>query len=48
MELRPPLHLDVVAVEKGAFESSSTKVTNFTYQEFYSMDWLCWNVYRLT
>ena len=25
------LHLDVVAIEKGAFGSPSTKVTNFTY-----------------
>ena len=27
----PPLHLSVVAIEKGAFRSLSTKVTNFTY-----------------
>ena len=26
-----PLHLYVVAIEKGAFESPSTKVANFTY-----------------
>ena len=25
------LHLDVVAIEKGAFRSPSTKVANFTY-----------------
>ena len=31
MEKRPPLHLVVVAIEKGAFGSSSTKVANFTY-----------------
>ena len=31
MELRPPLHLSVVAIEKGAFGSPSTKVANFTY-----------------
>ena len=30
MEKRPPLHLSVVAIEKGAFESSSIKVANFT------------------
>ena len=30
MELRPPLHLGVVAIEKGAFGSPSTKVANFT------------------
>ena len=27
----PPLHLGVVAIEKGAFLSPSTTVTNFTY-----------------
>ena len=27
----PSLHLSVVAIEKGIFGSSSTKVTNFTY-----------------
>ena len=27
----PLLHLGVVAIEKGAFGSPSTKVTNFTY-----------------
>ena len=37
MELRPPLHLRVVAIEKGAFESPLTKVANFTFL-FYS--WL--------
>ena len=26
-----PLHFGVVAIEKGAFLSSSTKVVNFTY-----------------
>ena len=31
MESRLPLHLGVVAIEKGAFGSSSTEVTNFTY-----------------
>ena len=31
MELRPSLHLGVEAIEKGAFESSSTKVANFFY-----------------
>ena len=35
MEYRPPLHLGVVAIEKGAFGSPSTMVANFTY--------LCWN-----
>ena len=28
---RPPLHLGVVAIEKGAFGLSSTMVANFTY-----------------
>ena len=27
-DLRPPLHLGVVAIEKGAFGSLSTKVAN--------------------
>ena len=31
MGLRSPLHLGVVAIEKEAFESPSTKVTNFTF-----------------
>ena len=31
MELRPPQHLGVVAVEKGAFGSPSTKVAKFIY-----------------
>ena len=30
----PPLHLGVVAIEKEAFESASTKVANFTYLYF--------------
>ena len=30
MEQRPPQHLGVVAIEKGAFESPSTKVANLT------------------
>ena len=30
MGLPPDLHLGVVAIEKGAFESRSTKVANFT------------------
>ena len=29
-EWRPPLHLGVVAIEKGAFSSPSTTVANFT------------------
>ena len=31
MELRPPVHLAVVAIEKEDFGSPSTKVANFTY-----------------
>ena len=31
MELRPFLHRDLVAIEKGAIGSPSTKVGNFTY-----------------
>ena len=30
MQLGPPLHLGVVAIEKGAFWSPSTTVANFT------------------
>ena len=30
-ELRPSLNLGVVAIEKGAFGTPPTKVTNFTY-----------------
>ena len=33
MEYRPPLHFGVVAIEKGAFESSLTKVDNFTSKQ---------------
>ena len=32
MDLRPPLHVGVVALENGAFGSPSTKVANFTLQ----------------
>ena len=32
MELHSPLHLSVVAIEKGAFGSPWTKVANFTYK----------------
>ena len=35
MEYRPPLHLGVVAIEKGAFGSPSTKVANFTFTYIY-------------
>ena len=38
MEQLPPQHLGVVAIEKGAFESPSSKVPNFTY--FYKEDLL--------
>ena len=31
-----PLHLGVVAIEKGAFGSPSTTVANFTFSEYYS------------
>ena len=31
MEYCPTLDIGVVAIEKGAFKSPSTKVTNFTY-----------------
>ena len=32
MELRSSLHLGVVAIEKGAFGSHSTKIAKFTYK----------------
>ena len=32
--LAPPLHVGVVVIEKGAFRSTSTKVTKFTYLWF--------------
>ena len=35
MELRPPLHLSVVAIEKGAFGSSLTTVANCIYIYIY-------------
>ena len=31
MEYRPTLHLGVVAIEKGAFWSTSTTVASFTF-----------------
>ena len=36
-ELRPPLHLGVVVIEKGAFESTSPIVANFTYYYMYTI-----------
>ena len=36
MELRPPLHFGVVAIERRAFGSPSTTVANFTY---YTLQW---------
>ena len=35
MEWHPPLHLGVVAIEKGAFGSPTTKVSNFTFIYIY-------------
>ena len=32
MEQRLPLHLAMIAIEKGAFMSTSTKVATFTYK----------------
>ena len=31
MELHPPLHLSIIAIEKGAFVSRLAKAANFTY-----------------
>ena len=39
MELRPPLYLGVVAIEKGAFGSLSTKIANLTYSEIIITDY---------
>ena len=47
MELHLPLHLGVVAIEKGAFGSLSTKVTNFTYLSVWSQKWLSCSVLNL-
>ena len=38
MVKRLPLHLGVVAVEKGAFESPSTKVTNNNIADGFTID----------
>ena len=38
MELHPPLHIGVVAIEKGALGSSSTTVANFTYDILLCLD----------
>ena len=36
----PPLHLGVIAIEKGAFGSPSTKIANFTlYKYMYIYQW---------
>ena len=40
MSQRPPVHFGVVAIEKGAFRSTSTTVANFTYLLFFSRDGL--------
>ena len=43
-EYNPPLHLSVVAVEKGAFWSPSTTVTSFTfYLYIYIYIYICYN-----
>ena len=35
LEWRPPLHLGVLAIEKGAFVSPATEVANITYVTLY-------------
>ena len=40
MELHPPLHYSVVAIEKGTFGSLSTKVANFTYLDKYELNYI--------
>ena len=37
----PPLHLGIVAIEKGAFGSPSTKLANFTFYYIYICVCLC-------
>ena len=41
MELRPLLYLVLVVIEKEAFGSPSTKVTNFTFNPLYLFSFLC-------
>ena len=41
MELRPPLNHGVVAIEKGAFSSPSTKIANFTFIISYLKPYNC-------
>ena len=38
MKEYPLLHLDVVAIEKGAFGLLSTKVHNFTFNNYYLIE----------
>ena len=38
MEQRPPLHLSVVVIEKGAFGLPLSKVTNFIFYLYISID----------
>ena len=43
MELRPPLHFGVVAIEKGAFGSPSTKDRQLYFlKKFNWLFWLFW------
>ena len=37
-ELRPPLHLGVVAIKKGAFGTPSTKVVNLLFFSWYAIN----------
>ena len=43
MEQHPPLHLNVVAIDKGAFGSPSFKVANFYSKYEYGFYW--WKQY---
>ena len=42
MESCPPLHLSVVAIEKGAFRSPLTKGDNFTFTFITNEDKIFW------
>ena len=49
MEKRPPLHLGVVAIEKGAFGSLSTMVANFNLLAFkLNFKIYFWHKYKTT
>ena len=46
MEWCPPLHVGVVVIKNGAFESPSTKVANFTYFILYQANIVKHDIYK--